>query len=579
MSLCSVKSNLEINKIKLVMAETEGHKHRDINFHEGEVTEKPAPAPKAGPHGVQIVNTGPDHSFILDEDALEELLLQEDIKDRSAVVISVAGAFRKGKSFLLDFFLRYMHHKYGAGGGGGEWLGSEDEPLVGFSWRGGSERDTTGILMWSEIFKATLDDGEKVAIILLDTQGAFDSESTVRDCATVFALSTMLSSVQIYNLSQNIQEDDLQHLQLFTEYGRLALEDGGRTPFQRLQFVVRDWSFPYEAPYGAQGGQTILQRRLKVSDKQHPELQSLRKHITSCFAEIACFLMPHPGLKVATSPDFDGRLNDIEPEFKRSLQQLVPMLLAPHNLMPKQINGQRVRSKELLHYFKSYMNIYRGNELPEPKSMLVATAEANNLTAVAEAREVYTTLMEEICGGARPFLQAQLLEAEHARIRDKALHAFRAKRKMGGDDFSRAYCEQLIQDLEDQFLQFRAHNESKNIFKAARTPSVLFAIALVFYVLSGVLGLVGLYPLANLCNLTMGVALLTLALWAYIRYSGEMRELGVTIDESASWLWENVMKPVYQAGIEKGMEHAAAAAAERAMGPSTPNANGKHKHL
>lgn len=51
---------------------------------------------------------------------------------------------------------------------------------------------------------------------------------------------------------------------MFTEYGRLALEDGGRTPFQRLQFVVRDWSFPYEAAYGAGGGQAILQRRLKV---------------------------------------------------------------------------------------------------------------------------------------------------------------------------------------------------------------------------------------------------------------------------------------------------------------------------
>ncbi|XP_032521040.2 atlastin isoform X2 [Danaus plexippus] len=544
-----------------------------------EVTEKPSAPPRTGARGVQVVNTGPEHTFVLDEEALEHLLLQDDIKDRSAVVISVAGAFRKGKSFLLDFFLRYMHHKYGAGGGGGEWLGSEDEPLAGFSWRGGSERDTTGILMWSEIFKATLETGEKVAIILLDTQGAFDSESTVRECATVFALSTMLSSVQIYNLAQNIQEDDLQHLQLFTEYGRLALEDGGRTPFQRLQFVVRDWSFPYEAPYGAEGGQKILQRRLKVSDKQHPELQSLRKHITSCFSEIACFLMPHPGLKVATSPDFDGRLSDIEGEFKRALVQLVPMLLAPHNLVPKLINGQPVRVKDLLQYFKSYMNIYRGNDLPEPKSMLVATAEANNLTAVAEARDVYTTLMEEVCGGARPYLQTQLLDMEHQRIRDKALHAFRAKRKMGGDEFSKSYHDQLVQDLEDQFSQFRAHNESKNIFKAARTPSVLFAVALAFYVMSGVLGLLALYPLANLCNLVMGLALLTLALWAYIRYSGEMRELGVTIDESASWLWDNVMKPVYQAGIEKGMEHAAAAAAERAMGPSTPNANGKFKQL
>jgi len=86
--------------------------------------------------------------------------------------------------------------------------------LDGFTWRGGSERDTTGILMWSEVFKATLEDGEKVAIVLLDTQGTFDSESTVKDCATVFALSTLLSSIQIYNLKFNIQEDDLQHLQV-----------------------------------------------------------------------------------------------------------------------------------------------------------------------------------------------------------------------------------------------------------------------------------------------------------------------------------------------------------------------------
>ena len=37
----------------------------------------------------------------------------------------------------------------------------------------------------------------QVVVLLMDTQGAFDSESTVKDCATVFALSTMLSSVQV----------------------------------------------------------------------------------------------------------------------------------------------------------------------------------------------------------------------------------------------------------------------------------------------------------------------------------------------------------------------------------------------
>lgn len=225
--------------------------------------------------------------------------------------------------------------------------------------------------MWSDIFLHKNASGEEVAIILLDTQGTFDSESTVRDCATIFALSTMVSSVQCYNLFHNIQEDDLQHLNLFTEYGRLALEDSGSTPFQRLLFIVRDWSFPYEAEYGAQGGHRVLTRRLEVSPKQAPELQTLRKQITSCFSDISCYLMPHPGLIVASNPTFDGRLSDISSEFKTSLNTLVPMLLAPENLIVKQINGQKVCARDLIQYFKSYMAIYKGNEMPEPKSVLL----------------------------------------------------------------------------------------------------------------------------------------------------------------------------------------------------------------
>jgi len=72
----------------------------------------------------------------------------------------------------------------------------------------------------------------KIAILLMDTQGAFDSQSTVKDCATVFALSLMISSIHVYNIMQNLQEDDLQHLHLFTEYGKIALEDSHEIPFQ-----------------------------------------------------------------------------------------------------------------------------------------------------------------------------------------------------------------------------------------------------------------------------------------------------------------------------------------------------------
>lgn len=44
------------------------------------------------------------------------------------------------------------------------WPGGDDEPLTGFTWRGGCERETTGILAWSEVFVVDKPDGTKVAL-------------------------------------------------------------------------------------------------------------------------------------------------------------------------------------------------------------------------------------------------------------------------------------------------------------------------------------------------------------------------------------------------------------------------------
>ena len=52
-------------------------------------------------------------------------------------------------------------------------------------------------------------------------------------------------------MQNRIQEDNLQHLALFTEYGRIAhskqreaaggAADGSAAAFQHLEFLVRDW--------------------------------------------------------------------------------------------------------------------------------------------------------------------------------------------------------------------------------------------------------------------------------------------------------------------------------------------------
>lgn len=59
---------------------------------------------------VQIVKVNEEaHTFRLSEDDLTRIILQDNVKNRDIVIVSVAGAFRKGKSFLLDFFLRYLY--------------------------------------------------------------------------------------------------------------------------------------------------------------------------------------------------------------------------------------------------------------------------------------------------------------------------------------------------------------------------------------------------------------------------------------------------------------------------------------
>lgn len=125
-------------------------------------------------------------------------------------------------------------------------------------------------------------------------------------------------------------------------------------------------------------------------------------------------------------------------------------------------------------------------------------------------------------------------------LRQVSVRHFRSVKKMGGEDFCRRYQEQLEAELDEAYANFSKHNDGKNIFYAARTPATLFAVMFVMYVVSLVTGFVGINSVATLCNLVMGVTLTALCVWAYVKYSGEFREVGGVIDQVAETLWEQV---------------------------------------
>lgn len=52
-----------------------------------------------------------NHKLDLQLDVLKEILEADELRDHYAVVVSVTGALRTGKSFLLNFFLKYLNAK------------------------------------------------------------------------------------------------------------------------------------------------------------------------------------------------------------------------------------------------------------------------------------------------------------------------------------------------------------------------------------------------------------------------------------------------------------------------------------
>lgn len=394
---------------------------------------------------MQILKPSGANDFELNIEGLQNILLAEDVKDKPVVVVSVAGAFRKGKSFLLGFFLRYLRNM-----GTADWLGDENTPLDGFSWRGGCDCDTKGIMLWDEVFMVTTPEGRQVAVLLMDTQGTFDHESTLQECIRIFGLSILTSSVQIYNISQNIQENDMEHLRLFIEYGRLAKEGTRKEPFQKLLFLVRDWGCPYQHEYGLEGGNALLKKWLRTSENQKSELKECRQHIRSCFTEMDCFLMPYPGTQAATTEEFDGRLSSIDNKFKNHLKELVPLVLAPGNLLVKRIGDEEITCGKLLQYFKACAQSFK-HRVPQAKSMLKATADFQNSEATEKCLDIYITGMKKLWEEDVLYLDVAEIEKDHNWLLGVALREFDQSPKLGHEDIVNFFKEQLKKKINYWF--------------------------------------------------------------------------------------------------------------------------------
>nr|XP_005315378.1 RING finger protein 112-like [Chrysemys picta bellii] len=125
-------------------------------------------------------------------------------------------------------------------------MGREEEPLEGFEWRVGTRSVTKGVWAWSQPFWVPTEWG-KVAVLLVDTEGSMDIVRDTETSVKLSALSMLLGSYQILNVSSQIKDTDLAYLEVKQGEGRMwrRSQAASQGSFSTLGYSCGD---PHERP-------------------------------------------------------------------------------------------------------------------------------------------------------------------------------------------------------------------------------------------------------------------------------------------------------------------------------------------
>lgn len=111
----------------------------------------------------------------------EAMAILEEQQKKKLVVISIAGPYRSGKSFLGNRFLNRMK---------------------GFKIGSTVQSCTRGIWMWNKLIPLS----PEVDSILLDTEGLNSTDRNAEVDVKIFSLAILLSSIFVFNQIGHITE-------------------------------------------------------------------------------------------------------------------------------------------------------------------------------------------------------------------------------------------------------------------------------------------------------------------------------------------------------------------------------------
>jgi len=440
------------------------------------------------------------NSVVVGEEEIRQLeaALKRSGAEKVAVV-GVMGAFRTGKSFLLDLMLRYMREKsikkeaskpeqgedcevpawilengvpdWAVNCGdslveGREGRAAGDTELNGFLWRPGMDKCTEGVWVWSEAFVCRAGD-EDVAVLLMDTQGAWDAKMSKEQSATVFGLTTLMASRLVYNVSKQIQQDKIDNLLYFTEFAQAALRakagfstaEGQIRPFQTLEFLVRDW------PHYADGSSVEAGRKMMLSHldqymdpKVSEDTQSIDT-LQKMFENLDVWCLPHPSLTIERE-SWDGDLKVIEPQFWRFIDQYFEKIFSSKELSAKTTLGTPITVDTFRSVLQEFILAFQ-NAAPQAQTFAEAMETSTSLLARDSALKLLRKSMTEESSDIPDALAPEDFERVATEVAGKVEAEFDSKAIYGSEENIRKVGEDLKEEVKTELDRYREENSRK----------------------------------------------------------------------------------------------------------------------
>jgi hypothetical protein len=298
-------------------------------------------------------------------------------------VVSVAGMYRTGKSYLLNRMLLNRASGFGVG------------PTI--------NPCTKGMWLWGRPVQGVSPDGQPIQVLIVDTEGLGALDEDSNHDVRIFSLAILLSSYFIYNSQGSIDESALSNLSLVVNLTKnIQLKSNSNSEeidtdeysnhFPAFMWVVRDFTLQLVDQEGEQiSSKEYFEKALELAKGFSDSVEQknrIRRLLTSFFKERDCQTMIRP----LTNEDNlqcleEMELGDLRAEFVEQVMQLRRKVL--NRIKPKQLNGKNLSGPMLATLAESYTKSINGGAVPNIENAWSYICKSESQKALNSSIEVF----------------------------------------------------------------------------------------------------------------------------------------------------------------------------------------------